>query len=89
MNKKIIKMLFSDMCCSVCKSDFDADCLFELRKEDNLSVLQVVCSNCGKSFGNWGIVPVYPQQDNTKNTGILSNSQRKERSRTAAQEEMI
>lgn len=51
MNKKIIKMLFSDMCCSACKSDFNADCLFELRKEDNLSVLQVVCSNCGKSFG--------------------------------------
>ena len=51
MNNKIVKMLFSDMCCSVCKSDFDENSVFELRKENNLYVLQVVCQNCGKSFG--------------------------------------
>ena len=51
MNKKIINMLFSDMCCSVCKTDFDENSVFELRNEMNLQVLQVVCPNCGKSFG--------------------------------------
>ena len=51
MNNKIVNMLFSDMCCSVCKADFDENSVFELRKEKNLHVLQVVCQNCGKSFG--------------------------------------
>lgn len=51
MNKKLIKMLFSDMCCSKCKSDFDEDSVFVLRKEKNLNVIQIVCQNCGKSFG--------------------------------------
>lgn len=51
MNKKIINMLFSDMCCSECKADFDEDSVFTLRKEKNLTVLQVVCQHCGKSFG--------------------------------------
>ena len=51
MDKKIINMLFSDMCCSECKSDFTEDSVFVLRKEKNLNVLQIVCQNCGKSFG--------------------------------------
>ncbi len=51
MNKKIVNMLFSDMCCSECKSDFNEDSLFVLRREDNLTVLQITCQNCGKSFG--------------------------------------
>lgn len=51
MNKKIVDMLFSDMCCSECKADFTEDSIFVLRKEKNLNVLQIVCQNCGKSFG--------------------------------------
>ncbi|MBS4760650.1 MAG: hypothetical protein KHX03_08150 [Clostridium sp.] len=51
MNKKIINMLFSDMCCSECKSDFTEDSVFVLRKEKNLNVIQVICQHCGKSFG--------------------------------------
>lgn len=51
MNKKIINMLFADMCCSECKADFDEDSVFVLRKEKNLTVLQIVCQHCGKSFG--------------------------------------
>ena len=51
MNKKLLNMLFSDMCCSECKSDFNEDSVFVLRKEKNLNVLQIVCQNCGKSFG--------------------------------------
>lgn len=51
MNKKLLNMLFSDMCCSECKSDFNEDSVFILRQEKNLKVLQIVCQNCGKSFG--------------------------------------
>ena len=51
MNKKIINMLFSDMCCSECRADFDENSVFTLRKEKNLTVLQIVCQHCGKSFG--------------------------------------
>ena len=51
MNKKIINLLFSDMCCSECKNDFTNESINILRKEDNLSVLQIVCQHCGKSFG--------------------------------------
>ena len=51
MNKKIIDILFTDMCCSECKADFTEDSVFTLRKEKNLTVLQIVCQNCGKSFG--------------------------------------
>ena len=51
MNKKLLNMLFSDMCCSECKSDFNEDSVFVLRQEKNLKVLQIVCQNCGKSFG--------------------------------------
>lgn len=39
------------MCCSECKADFNEDSVFTLRKEKNLTVLQIVCQNCGKSFG--------------------------------------
>ena len=51
MDKKIINMLFSDMCCSECKADFTDDSVFVLRREKNLNVIQIVCQNCGKSFG--------------------------------------
>lgn len=46
-----MNMLFSDMCCSECKADFEEDSIFVLRKEKNLTVIQVICQHCGKSFG--------------------------------------
>ncbi len=51
MDKTKLKKLFSDLCCSVCKSDFDEDSIKILRQEDCLYVVQVVCKECGKSFG--------------------------------------
>lgn len=51
MNKKLINILFSDMCCSDCRADFNEDSVFILRQENNLFVIQIVCQNCGKSFG--------------------------------------
>ncbi|MGM9993580.1 MAG: hypothetical protein ACI37R_02480 [Candidatus Avigastranaerophilus sp.] len=51
MDKEKIKRLFSGLCCSVCKHDFDEDSIFIKREEKNLLVIQVVCSECGKNFG--------------------------------------
>ena len=48
--KKLVK-LFSGLCCSVCKHDFEEDSIFIKREEKNLLVIQVICQNCGKSFG--------------------------------------
>lgn len=49
--KKNIKKMFSNLCCSVCKTDFNENSIEILREEDGLSVVRLVCQNCGKSFG--------------------------------------
>ncbi len=51
MNKAKLKKLFSLMCCNVCKHDFDEDAIIIKRQDENLLVLQIVCPECGKSFG--------------------------------------
>lgn len=51
MNKNELVKLFSSMCCSVCKHDFDEDAIIIKRQEKNLLVLQIICPECGKSFG--------------------------------------
>lgn len=51
MDKSKLKRLFSGLCCSVCKHDFDEDAIFIKREEQNLLVLQIICPECGKSFG--------------------------------------
>lgn len=51
MDKTRLKKLFSGLCCSVCRHDFDEDSIFIKREEKDLLVLQVVCPECGKSFG--------------------------------------
>ena len=48
MEKDKLKKLFSGLCCSVCRHDFDEDAIFIKREEKNLLVLQVVCPECGK-----------------------------------------
>ncbi len=51
MDKSKLKKLFSGLCCSECKHDFDENAIFVKREEKNLLVLQIVCPECGKSFG--------------------------------------
>lgn len=51
MNKNLINKLFSNMCCSQCKSDFTHDSIKVMRKENDLYVVQITCPKCGKSFG--------------------------------------
>ncbi len=49
--KKKLKTLFSNLCCSVCKTGFDEDSIIIKREEAGLSVVNLVCKNCGKNFG--------------------------------------
>ena len=51
MEKEKLVKLFSNMCCSNCRHDFDKDSIFIRRQDKHLMVLQIVCSECGKSFG--------------------------------------
>ena len=50
MEKKL-RVLFDNLCCSVCKNGFDEDSFEIKRNEDGLLVTHLVCKNCGKSFG--------------------------------------
>jgi len=49
--KRKIAVLFKELCCSRCKSDFDEDSVIIMREEDETLVFKLVCNNCGKSFG--------------------------------------
>jgi len=54
MKRKIVA-LFGELCCSVCKSDFDEKSINIMREEktpeEEMIVLRLSCQNCGKSFG--------------------------------------
>jgi len=50
MEKKL-KILFSNLCCSHCKAEFDENSIEIKRRETGLIVTHLVCRNCGKSFG--------------------------------------
>ena len=49
--KKKIEKLFSNLCCSQCRNVFDEDSITIKRQEEGLSVVQLECKHCGKSFG--------------------------------------
>ena len=53
--KRKVATLFKELCCSVCKSDFDENSVLIMREEKNpeneMVVLRLSCQNCGKSFG--------------------------------------
>lgn len=49
--KRKIALLFKELCCSQCKSDFDEESFVIMRKEDSMIVFKVICNECGKSFG--------------------------------------
>ena len=51
MDKSKLKKLFSGLCCSVCRHDFDESAIYIKREGKNLLVLQIICPECGKSFG--------------------------------------
>ena len=49
--KKNIKKLFENLCCASCKCGFDEGSIFVRRYEQDLTVAQLVCKNCGRGYG--------------------------------------
>lgn len=53
--KRKIATLFKDLCCSVCKSDFEEKSVLIMREEktegEEMIVIRLICQKCGKSFG--------------------------------------
>ena len=53
--KRKVATLFKELCCSVCKSDFDENSVVIMRQEkkedEEMLVLRIICQKCGKSFG--------------------------------------
>lgn len=49
--KRKIALLFKELCCSQCKSDFDENSVKIMREEDEMLVIKLICNDCGKSFG--------------------------------------
>ncbi|MDD3437423.1 MAG: hypothetical protein PHC64_09765 [Candidatus Gastranaerophilales bacterium] len=53
--KRKIATLFKELCCSVCKSDFNEESVVIMRedqtKDEEMIVFKLVCPECGKSFG--------------------------------------
>lgn len=48
---KNLKYLFSNLCCSKCKNDFDPNSFELVKKEGNIMIVRVICNKCGKDFG--------------------------------------
>lgn len=44
-------VMFKNLCCSRCKSDFTRESISVLRKEDSMLVVNLHCEVCGKDFG--------------------------------------
>ncbi len=46
-----IKNLFSNLCCSKCKNDFDKDSIKIIETQGNLMICSLRCTKCDKDFG--------------------------------------
>ena len=49
--KEKLKILFSNLCCSYCKNEFDENSIEITRMENGLLVCRLTCKYCGKNFG--------------------------------------
>ena len=49
--KSKFEILFKNLCCSRCKSDFGEESVEILRREEVIYVLKLSCKVCGKDFG--------------------------------------
>ena len=46
-----IRAMFTNLCCSRCKADFDENSIKVIREEDSMLVVKLFCNKCGKAFG--------------------------------------
>ncbi|PWL73622.1 hypothetical protein DBY21_10795 [Candidatus Gastranaerophilales bacterium] len=49
--KKKLGILFKNLCCSICKHEFDEDSITIKREENGLLVTNLQCRHCGKNYG--------------------------------------
>ena len=49
--EEYIKLIFTNMVCSCCDTQFTPDCIEIIRVEDNIAVVKIVCQNCHKNYG--------------------------------------
>ena len=49
--KKKLGILFKNLCCSICKHEFDEDSITIKRDENGLLVTNLQCIHCGKNYG--------------------------------------
>jgi len=47
-----IKTLFSTLCCSRCKNEFDKNSIKILKRDCDIMVCSLSCAKCGKNFGD-------------------------------------
>ena len=50
--QKEIKNLFSNLCCSKCRNDFDIDSIKIIEVKKDLMICNLHCNKCGKDFGD-------------------------------------
>lgn len=51
-NDKEIKTLFSNLCCSKCRNDFNSDSITVKKQEGDLYRCNLSCTACGMDFGD-------------------------------------
>ena len=49
--KRKLNLLFKNLCCSVCKHEFDENSFVIKRDEQGLLVSNLQCLHCGKNYG--------------------------------------
>lgn len=49
--QKDIKTLFSGLCCSRCKNEFDIDSIKIIESDCDILLCSLSCAKCGKDFG--------------------------------------
>ena len=69
MDKTELRNLFSNLCCSVCRHDFNEEAIKVKREEKDLYVLEIVCPECGKNFG-LAILSKASAKNNDKDTPL-------------------
>ena len=49
--QKDIKTLFSGLCCSMCKNEFDINSIKIIKRYCDILLCSLSCAKCGKDFG--------------------------------------
>ena len=52
MDEREFRALFSGLCCSQCRNDFDLGDIFVNKQRGDLMICRLKCHKCGKDFGD-------------------------------------